>query len=461
MAQGKGYNINVKLDNCKDEQITLVTYYGISNKIIDTAFVNSKGAYVFKGDKALVGGMYLVVLKDKRYFELIIDKDQEFRITTNPDDFVANMKVKGSKDNLDFYNLMLYMNSLHEKRIPLDKEVKDSNTTEAREKELKDKLFELGEEADSYRKKYMDENPNALFTIILKASKEPEIPTVLPKNEDGTEDSTYIYRFYRAHFFDNFDFADERLLHTRFYAQKIKKYWTKVIPQHPDTLTAEAIRITELSKPNKETYKFNIWYFTYNAEVSNIMGMDAVFVALGKKYYLTGEAYWVNKTVLKNMTERINTLDRLLIHKTAPNLIMQDTAFLLRALHDVQANYTIVLFWDPDCGHCRHEIPRVKNWVDENGVKYGVKVFSVCSDTNVVKWKKSIKDFKIESWINVDGPRSLTPNYHDLYDIISTPTIYLLDDKKRIIAKRLSDAQVQDFIKRDFEQKAKKEKEKE
>ncbi|RUA26635.1 MAG: hypothetical protein DSY76_05820 [Bacteroidetes bacterium] len=458
-AQSKGYNIKVKVDKAPDKQLTLVTYYGTSNKIIDTAFVNKKGEYIFKGDKPLVGGMYLIVFENKHYFELIIDKDQDFSLHTSMDDLVKNMKVKGSKDNSDFYALMNYMGDLNKKRIPLDKELKDSTTTEARKKEIKEELKAIGKEADDYRIKYMEENPQALFTIILKASKEPEIPKVLPKNEDGTDDSTYIYKYYRAHFFDNFDFADERLLHTRFYAQKIKKYWTKVIPQHPDTLSAEAIRIIELAKPNKETYKFNIWYFTYAAETSNIMGMDAVFVTLGKKYYLTGEAYWVNKTVLKNMTERINTLDRLLIGKTAPNMIMQDTAMVLRSLYDVNANYTLVLFWDPDCGHCKHEIPRLKKWIDENKEKYGIQVFSVCSDTSIVKWKKSIKTFGIEDWVNVDGPRSITPNYHDTYDIISTPTIYLLDDKKKIIAKRLSDEQVHGFIKRDFEQKEKAKKE--
>ena len=454
-AQSNSYDIKVKINNCQDQKLLLVTYYGSSNKIVDTAYVKSNGQFEFKKDKPLVGGMYLIVLESKKYFEIIVDKDQDFSLETNEDDLISNMKIKGSKDNTDFYALMFYMNDLQTKRAPLEKEFKAEDIKKKRKKELEEQLKAIGEEADDYKLKYMNDNPDALFTIILKASKEPEIPTELPKNEDGEPDSTYIYKYYRAHFFDNFDFADERLLHTRFYAQKIKKYWTKVLPQNPDTLINEAIRITELSKPNKETYKYNIWYFTYAAETSNIMGMDAVFVALGKKYYLSGEAYWVNEQVLKNMTERINTLDRLLIGKPAPSMIMQNTKFELTSLYDVEADYTIVLFWDPDCGHCRHEIPRVKKWVDENTEKYNVKVYSVCSDTSIVKWNKSIKDFGIENWINVDGPRAITGNYHDEYDIISTPTIYLLDKKKKIIAKRLSDEQVQGFIKHDFEQKAK------
>jgi thiol-disulfide isomerase/thioredoxin len=185
------------------------------------------------------------------------------------------------------------------------------------------------------------------------------------------------------------------------------------------------------------------------------MGMDEVFVALGKKYYLTGEAYWVNETVLKRMTKRINTLDRLIIGKVAPNMIMQDTNMQLVSMQDTKAKYTLVIFWDPDCGHCKSEIKALKPWMDENGDKYGIKIFSVCSDTSIVKWKTKINEYKIHDWINVDGPRSLTENYHDLYDIISTPTIYLLDENKKILAKRLNWKQTTDYIKRNFEAKLK------
>ena len=50
------------------------------------------------------------------------------------------------------------------------------------------------------------------------------------------------------------------------------------------------------------------------------------------------------------------------------------------------------------------------------------------------------------NWINVDGPRTLTGDYHDQYDIISTPVIYLLNEKKEIIAKRLPADKVEGFI---------------
>ena len=50
------------------------------------------------------------------------------------------------------------------------------------------------------------------------------------------------------------------------------------------------------------------------------------------------------------------------------------------------------------------------------------------------------------NWINVDGPRTLTGDYHDQYDIISTPVIYILNSKKEIIAKRLPADKVENFL---------------
>ncbi len=47
-------------------------------------------------------------------------------------------------------------------------------------------------------------------------------------------------------------------------------------------------------------------------------------------------------------------------------------------LHDVKADYTILIFWDVDCGHCQKEIPVLKEVYDELlKEKKDVKVYSV------------------------------------------------------------------------------------
>ncbi len=49
-------------------------------------------------------------------------------------------------------------------------------------------------------------------------------------------------------------------------------------------------------------------------------------------------------------------------------------------------------------------------------------------------------------WINVNGTRSVTQNFHDLYDTYGTPAIFILDKNRKIIAKRISAKQILGFI---------------
>lgn len=456
-AQKDGYKIQVTLNGSQDTSLLLASYYGNTNQIADTAFLKN-GKYVFEGKEKLNGGIYLVVFQNKQYLELIIDQEQYFSVETDPNDPVNKMTIKDSKDNKIFYEYNQKINKYGKRGQEINDELKELED-EKKEEQLKSELTKIGEDVKKLKTDIMEANPESLLAKVLLASREPETPTELPLKEDGSPDSSYIYKYYMAHYFDGFDFADERLLRSPVYASKIKRYWKKLLVQNPDTLIKEAVAIIEKAKPNKETYKFCIWYFTYDAEVSQIMGMDKVFVELGKRYYLTGEAFWISDRVLDRMAKRINTLDNLLIGKKAPNMIMQDTMMQLKSLYDTKAQYTIVLFWDPDCGHCKTEVKGLQQWYAENAAKYDAQVFAVCSDTNVVKWKKKIHEYKTEDWIHVDGPRSLTGSYHDSYDIISTPTIYLLDKDKGILAKRLNQKQTTEFIQRDYEYKLKKEKE--
>jgi hypothetical protein len=66
----------------------------------------------------------------------------------------------------------------------------------------------------------------------------------------------------------------------------------------------------------------------------------------------------------------------------------------------------------------------------------GVQVFAVLTQNNKEKWMKAIRDYKIQEWTNVWDP-TYSSDFRRLYDVTSTPVIYILDKNKRIIAKRM------------------------
>jgi thiol-disulfide isomerase/thioredoxin len=116
-------------------------------------------------------------------------------------------------------------------------------------------------------------------------------------------------------------------------------------------------------------------------------------------------------------------------------------------MYDVKAKYTVVVFWDHGCGHCKKEIPKLME-VYKNKLKAkGVAVYAVESEEKPKEWKKFISENKLNGWIHVQEldnyKRAVTKK---IYDIYSTPVIYLLDENKIIRAKRIDAEQIEGII---------------
>jgi thiol-disulfide isomerase/thioredoxin len=447
-AEKGSYNIKIKIKGLKDTVCFLGNYFGDKQYLRDTAKLNSKGEGVFKGKEDLPRGIYLIVTPDKKkYFEIIVNKEMNFSVETDTADFAGSVKFKGSDENRLFYEYINFMNKVQKKIDPLTKKYK--LISEKKEKKdstelLRKQISETEKQVTDYKNKFMkDHSENFLSTIFL-ASKEIDIPET-PTLPNGKKDSTFGYRYYKKHFFDNIDFTDDRLLRTPVFQNKVDEYFSKLVYPKPDSIIKECDYLIDKSRPNKEVFKYLVWNFTRTYELSQIMGYDAIFVHLAKKYYTPEEASWAPQSTLEAMAKRVKELEPILIGKPAPNMIMQDTSLILRSLNDVKAKYTIVLFWDPECGHCQKEIPKLVKFYNEKKSVFNLEFYAVDSDTNMVKMKKFIKKEKM-NWINVNGPRTLTKNFHDLYDINSTPVIFVLNEKKEIIAKKLGDDQLGDFL---------------
>ena len=115
----------------------------------------------------------------------------------------------------------------------------------------------------------------------------------------------------------------------------------------------------------------------------------------------------------------------------------------------------MIIYFSPDCSHCQKDIPALKKIYDEWKNK-GVNVYAVDIEMEADKWKKFIHDHDLD-WINVNDVNH-TSNFRQTYDVYSTPTIYLLDDKKIIKGKRLDHSNVAgliDMIERKEKDKAK------
>jgi len=439
-----GYVVKFKIHGLKDSICLVANYYGNGTYVTDTLEVDGKGIATFTAPADQPRGVYILVISDKVYFDFVLNNDMKFTMETDKRDPVGEMKISGSLDNEEFYAYMRYNQEKFKRIQALQQHLKTIENNEDSVKVINDQIVQLNNEIIDYKLNIARERPFSFLAMLINAMKEPVI-TEVPTLPNGRKNSTYAYRYFKEHYWDDMNLTDNRLIRTPVFHNKLKKYFDQVVVQNPDSIFKESVILIEKARPDPEMFKYIVWFITYHYENSEIMGFDKVFVDIVDQYYVTGEATWVSGPVLENILKKANRIRPLLLGSHAPNMIMMDTTDQLVSLYNVNAFITILLFWDPDCGHCEKEIPHLRELYDKYKEKYELEIFSVCSDTSMAKMKEHIQKKKM-TWVNVNGPRTLTGDYHELYDIQTTPVIYILDRDKRILAKRLQSDQVEKFI---------------
>ena len=439
-----GYEIKVRIRGLSDTICYLGNHFGDKQYVRDTVRVDKDGWAVFKGTDSLAGGIYLVVLPSKTYFEMIVN-EQKFTLETDTLDFIRHMKISGSLENKLFNEHQIFIIEKTTKtqslKILLD-QIKDDRD---RRDSIRAEMNKLDTEVKDYRRKIIKDHPKTFMAQIIRAMSEPEIPES-PKDSLGNViDSTFQFRYYKTHYFDELDFSDDRLLRTPIFYNKIKTYTQQLTVPLPDSIIVAVDTVIHRARANKEVFKYCVATFANFYETSKIMGYDKIFVNIAEKYYLTKEAFWADSALQAKIHERVQKIKPNILGEKAYNMIMPDTGLVIHKLYEVKADYTIVVFWDPTCSHCKVEIPKLSHYYDSaKAAGMNIEVFAVGIESDIDLWKNYIKEQNLK-WLNVSDLYNNT-NFRNFYDIFSTPVIYLLDAEKRILAKRLDTEKVRDFI---------------
>ncbi|MEO5978057.1 MAG: thioredoxin-like domain-containing protein [Chryseolinea sp.] len=445
-----GYSLKFKIDGWKGTTAYLGNFYGETTYIKDTAQVSDKGEFIFDSAKPLTyrGVYFLVLMKDgqaQKQFEFIISDKQHFSMETRAEDYVKYMKVTGDEDNRLFFDNMIFNMDRHKEAEPFEKILRDSTLAEDKKKDARIEYAKVGDKVSAYQDDIIKKYPNTLTAKILKANQPIKIPDA-PKKADGSIDSTFQLRWYRQHFFDNFDLAESGLicLPRPLYKEKINEYLDKLYAPQPDSITKASANYIDKAKKNQETYKYATWMTLLKYQQPEIMGLDEVYVNIFDKYYGSGEMdFWVSGKLKQNLKDHADRLRTSLVGKQGKNLIMQDGNFKPRSMYDIKNKYTVLYIFDPDCGHCKEETPKLVSFY--NSKKWDIEVYAVSADSSMQKMRDYIKEMSMK-WITVNGPRTYVGHYQDLYDAMTTPSLYVLDQKKKIIAKKVPADKLDEFL---------------
>ncbi len=464
LVTAQGYEIKIKINGLSDKQVILGHYLSKSMYPDDTAKLDSKGSGVFKGSKSMPGGMYLIYLPNTSFFEVIMGEDQTFGIEVDTTDFIKTLSIKGSEENQVFLDFQKYMIVLRKQADSLTQLTRTQNDPKVKE-QLAEKLKTINEDRITRIEKINREHPGLFVSAFLNTTVDITVPDP-PKDDKGrVKDSTWQYYYYRNHYFDNFDFTDARLLRTPLYEDKILTYLTKVIPQVTDSLIPQVDYFIEKARSDSNIFRYMLITLFNHYGKSNIMGMDAVQVHIADKYYIR-DSWWSDTKFISDLKERTEKAKPLLIGRVAPDIELMlippehfrsaasDTALrkyphvgVKINLSQIKAKYMVLIFWEAECGHCKTIVPELYKIYQKSLRQLDVKILAVSTlfgEDGKAKWVDFVNQHGLYDWMNAWNPYSY--EFKLTYDILTTPQIYILDENKKIIAKKVGPEQVEEIL---------------
>ena len=458
-----------KITNIYAGDTVYLADHNIGGKYLrDTAVIDKNGVANFIGTKKLQRGMYLFVFPKKRdYFEFIIDDDLDFQIdfdtAWSTRDYYKSMNVAGSVENAAFVEYQKGKVAVIEKLMAIDQVMEaDSMAPQSTKDSLNAIREQYLNEKGNYDSAYVIKYPGHLLSKFLVAMINIPYPEVFPTLPDGTKDSAFPLRWYKKHYLDHMDFGDDGLLRmpVNIVKQRLDFYFDKIIVPDADTCMMVAEKLLDQCKNTIEMEKYLIWYLTNRFESSNIMGLDRAFVRMAMSTYCQGKSWWVDSATINKMCENAFRRAHTLIGETAPELELKDIKGNWVNTQKIRGPYVVMIFWDPTCGHCKEVMPKLAKIYEANKDK-GWKVIALSSGDKKKEWEEYYNTHpETQAFTHLIRGEVQSQKYADAlysYYVVSSPTIYVLDADRKIVANRIDVDKMVDFLKHldaDRDQKA-------
>ena len=235
-------------------------------------------------------------------------------------------------------------------------------------------------------------------------------------------------------YFDNIDFKDSTLTYPHFFKRRIEMYFKYVRLMYSDESNYYK-RVGKITRnlffKVKDNLKLHDFLVNFLLEIFDKRTNPEIHYNLleykGRKCDIS-----LKKEIIKS---RVGRYKKIKVGTQAPEILWQESHLNkgYDSLYEIEADYTLVLFWHIHCKYCAKLLPKLlKYYIQNKAVNIEILAFSV--DDNLTEWKKFIKK-KGYKWINVIGYDGWLSEAPENYSIYNTPSMYLLDVDKKIIAK--------------------------
>ncbi len=438
------HNIQFKFDQYQNDTLVVGYYFGERQLVIDTLYAqDTPGHFAMEGDSLLHPGVYIFLTHpDNGFYQFLMPReDQEFEVLSSKEDF-SDLSYKGSTDNELFSE---YVDFLATKRPVIEQiKAKMEGTDGALKKTYEDEMRAIDTEVKAKQAAIIADHPETLTTMLLKANQEVEVPDFSEVPEE--ERKMKRYRYYKEHYFDHIDLTDSVTLYSPFIDDRVKYYLEKLTIQLPDSINPTIDKLFSMMGTESSLFKYYLGSLYNQYAKSKVVGMDAVIVHLVDNYYIQGLAPWMSEENMAKIADNANKIRPTLMGNIAQDITVYKEDGSPVSLDSINYEYLVLLFWAPDCGHCKKVMPNIVEFGKEYKSK-GVEVFAICTkhmDKLPTCWE-AVKEKDMLGFINA-ADQYHKSSFKTKYDIRTTPKIFILDKDKKILIKGIGGEQLPEVM---------------
>ena len=221
------YEITLKINGCRDSMMYMGYYYAKGNSVVDTAYLDKKGCFVFTSTKdTLPEGLYFFANPKGNYVEFVVYHEKPFfTFETEQKDWTSNMKVKGSAQNEFFFEF-------HRADAVIDEDLAQKELTLDSAAFVKYKRQVLLKR-DTTMIDYIKSNPNMFLSKMMMATKDEEPPLVDKHGDTMSIDQRRLY--FLDHYFDNIPLDDNAIIRTpkKVFYDRVMDFFDKYLKYAP------------------------------------------------------------------------------------------------------------------------------------------------------------------------------------------------------------------------------------
>ena len=434
--------IKITESRLKEKQVLFGSYFNGQAYIIDSLYLSSNGTGVFRREEKYPEGEYFLQIlidtesKSDLLVNFLLADEQDFSITINTSDIADKTQIAGAAQSEVLLNYSQFLRVKRKERSRLVDDffaLPEGNRDTAK---IKSQLDYLDKEVKLYRENLNKEYQGKWVASFVKGM---EPITTGPYPAPGSRDEfEKEFRYKKIHFFDNIDLQDRRFWWTSFFPQKVVDYMEKQVEPHLDSLANAASQLVARTMGDSLCFQLMLNKLMNYSLSSKKMGMENIWMKLLEDYYHKGLVIWKDSVRREAIETEYMWLKDNRIGQTARNLDLLDVTGNPVELHQLGVKYTLLYLYEPSCGHCAEMTPKLYDQIYKKYADKGLDIVAMCIIQDEKEWISYINEHHLVGthWHNVWDP-SARSAFWLYYDIRTTPGIYLLDENKKIIAKKI------------------------